>query len=292
MEICTEPIKITGTTKIYGILGHPVTHTLSPAMQNAAFHASRVDAAYLPFPVSPENLEETLKTLPHFGVLGVNITVPHKQAAITVMDSLSEEAQTICAVNTVVYKSGKIEGHNTDGAGFLKSLQDEAGFDPKGKKGLILGAGGAARAVAVALAKAGMREIYIYNRTHERANLLAQHIDHHFTYCSPKILEEYQTRTQKDLEPIDLVVNATTLGLKREDAIPISPLFFKPGTLFYDLIYHGETNWLKTAKKAKMKTLNGLGMLVYQGALSFQLWTGKEAPIDLMREELKNEICR
>lgn len=282
---------IKGTTKVFGILGHPVHHTLSPAMQNAAFHTMGVDAVYVPMPVSPENLETVLKTLSQSGVMGVNITVPHKQTALTLMDTLSEEAKLICAINTVVFKGNKLHGYNTDGAGFIHSLKEQASFDPKGKTALILGAGGAARAVAISLGQAGVRKLFIYNRTHGRAELLVQHIDHHFPYSNPTVMEEHQTRTKEDLEPIELVVNATTLGLNPDDPIPISPIFFKRGALFYDLIYHGETNWLKVAKKSKMKTLNGLGMLVHQGALSFELWTGKKAPVNKMTEAIKKVLC-
>jgi len=282
---------IKGTTKVFGILGHPVHHTLSPAMQNAAFHSEGVDAVYVPMPVSPENLEKVLKTLSQSGVMGVNITVPHKQTALTLMDTVSEEAKLICAINTVVFKGNKLHGYNTDGAGFIQSLIKQASFDPKGKTVLVLGAGGAARAVALSLAQAGVRKLFIYNRTHVRAELLVKHIEHHFSYSNPTVMEEHQTRTKEDLEPIELVVNATTLGLNPDDPIPISPIFFKQGALFYDLIYHGETNWLKVAKKSKMKTLNGLGMLVHQGALSFELWTGKKAPVKKMTEAIKKVLC-
>lgn len=284
-------MKITGTTKIYGIIGHPITHTLSPTMHNAAFEAARVDGVYLPFPVLPEKLETVIHTLPHAGVLGLNVTLPHKQTVLPMMDTLSDEARLICAVNTIVYKDGKRHGHNTDGAGFLRSLEEDGKFKAKGKRALILGAGGAARAVAGALAKAGVRQLLIYNRTRDRAELLVKHIDHHFSYCAPAVLEEYQTRSKEDLQEIDLVVNATSLGLKKSDPIPISPLFFKKGTLFYDLIYHGETAWLKAAQKSKMETLCGLGMLLYQGALSFELWTGKKAPASVMRNALRKQIC-
>lgn len=284
-------MKISGTTKIYGILGDPITHTLSPTMQNAAFEASRVDAVYLPFPVEPENLETVIKALPAAGVHGVNVTLPHKQAVVPLLDQVSEEARLICAVNTINFNGGKFHGYNTDSDGFLRSLEEEGKFKPKGKSALILGAGGAARSVAVALAKGGVRRLLIYNRTRDRADLLAKHIEHHFNYCSPSVLEEYQTRSKEDLESIDLVVNATSLGLHRKDPIPISPLFFKKGILFYDLIYHGETQWLKAARKMKMLTLNGLGMLLYQGAAAFELWTGKKAPIDAMRQALRKQIC-
>lgn len=278
------------STKLFGILGYPIKHTFSPAMHNAAFKELGINATYVPFPVSPDHLEMVLKTLPQMGVCGVNITIPHKQTALTLMDTVSEEAKLICAINTIVFKSNKMHGYNTDSAGFRKSLE-ESGFNPKEKKALILGAGGAARAVAIALAQADVKELYIYNRSRERANILAQHIDHHFTYCSPHILEEHQTRSKEDLGKMDLVVNATSLGLDPSDPIPISPIFFKSGTLFYDLIYHTQTNWLKVAKKSKMHTLNGLGMLVHQGALSFELWTGKKAPLELMQETLKKQLC-
>lgn len=276
--------------KLFGILGHPIKHTLSPAMQNAAFKETGMNATYLPFPVIPENLENVIKALPLMGVLGVNITVPHKQAALTLMDTLDEEAKLICAINTVVFKGNKMHGHNTDGTGFIRSLE-EHGFDPKGKRALLLGAGGAARAIAVALARAGIKELYIHNRSHDRAEILSQHIDHHFTYCSPHVLEDYQTRSREDLEKMDIVVNATTLGLNPTDPIPVSPIFFKEGTLFYDLIYHGQTNWLEMAKKSKMETLNGMGMLVHQGALSFELWTGKKAPLETMKNALQHQLC-
>ena len=129
-------MKITGTTKIYGIIGNPITHTLSPTMHNAAFEAARVDGVYIPMPVAPEKLETVVHTLPLSGVLGVNVTLPHKQTVLPLMDTLSDEARLICAVNTIVYKDGKRHGHNTDGAGFLRSLEEEVKFKAKGKKAL------------------------------------------------------------------------------------------------------------------------------------------------------------
>ncbi len=284
-------IQLNGDTKLFGIIGHPIKHTLSPVMQNAAFQELGIKATYVPFPVGVDNLETVLKTLPQMGVSGVNITVPHKQAALTLMDTISEEAKKICAINTVLFKGNKLHGHNTDGIGFIRSLE-EKGINPKGKNALVLGAGGAARAVAVALADAGVKELYLYNRTRERADLLSQHIDHHFTYCSPHVLEDHQIRSKEDLEHIDIVVNATTLGLNPSDPIPVSPIFFKKGTLFYDLIYHGETNWIQVAKQSKMEVLNGLSMLVHQGALSFEFWTGKPAPVETMQTALEKYLCR
>lgn len=279
------PLTITGKTKLLGVLGYQVEHSLSPAMHNAALAHLGLDMVYLPLPAKPEDLGRAVEGMQALGFAGANVTVPHKEAVLAWVDELSPEARLIGAVNTLVFGDGKVRGHNTDAAGFLLSLREEAGFDPAGKTCLVLGAGGAARAVVVALGQAGAGTVYIANRTREKAaglaRLLAQDLGVPALALS---LEE------NELAPVlarsDLVVQASPVGMHPHTDVPpiINPALLVPGTLVYDLIYNPpETAFLRLARERGCRTLNGLGMLVYQGARSLELWTGIPAPVEVMR---------
>lgn len=278
-------VNISGKTRLFGILGYPVEHSVSPGVHNAAFRHLELDMVYLPLPVKPDDLGQAVAGMVALGFVGANVTIPHKEAIIPLLDELAVEARLIGAVNTLVFREGKVEGHNTDGAGFLAALEKEAGFAPQGKVGTILGAGGAARAVAVALAQAGAREIYIANRTPARAVELATHVQRELGIpCRGLAI------APEDLRPVlrrsDLVVNASPVGMyPHVDDPPLIPTgLLEPGCLACDLIYNpSETAFLRGAHRRGCRTLNGLGMLVYQGALSFELWTGRAAPVEVMR---------
>ncbi len=271
---------ITGKTKILGILGYPVSHTLSPVMHNEAFRASGLDYCYLPFKVAPERLLDAVGGIRALNIRGVNITVPHKERIIPLLDHLDKEASLIGAVNTVVNKDGKLYGYNTDAKGFIKSLKEE-GIMPGRKKVMILGAGGAARAVAFSLLLNGVKSIQIYNRTPEKAETIVDFLNR---VKSGIAKTAYAITPLKD---IDILINATSLGLKKNDPLPIAPAFLCPGLIVYDLIYNPQkTGLLIEASRQGLKTISGLGMLLWQGVLSFRLWTGIEPPVEIMRKAI------
>ncbi|MEK6692287.1 MAG: shikimate dehydrogenase [Nitrospirota bacterium] len=277
---------ITGKTKIIGIFGYPVEHTLSPYMHNAAFEAMGLDYCYIPFRVRPENLKTAINSIKALSLQGVNITIPHKEAIIPYLDELDREAELIGAVNTVLNKEKRLIGYNTDGRGFVRSLREDGRIDPRGKKIMIIGAGGAARAIAFTLAIEGAGKIFIKDIIEEKAKELSSAISNKIS------AEAIYIKDLKDrIGDVDILINATPLGMKKEDPLPVLPELLSQGLIVYDIVYNPpETPLLKEAKKRGAKTLGGLGMLLYQGALSFKIWTGQEPPVDVMRKELENKI--
>jgi shikimate dehydrogenase len=279
---------LSGKTKIYGIFGCPVEHSFSPGMHNAAFKKLGMDACYVPFAVSPEKLGAAIGAITSLGLCGLNITVPHKEKVIPYLDELSEEARLINAVNTIEVRDGKLIGHNTDGRGFLRSLKEQAGYDPRGKKFLFIGSGGAARAVAFSLALAGAKKIVFRDIDVMKADALAQDI---------RTKTGVETETiPEDALPVraaesDCLINATPLGLKKTDPLPIRKDFVLKKQLVCDLVYNPpETPLLKAAKTRGAKGLSGLGMLLYQGVIAFEIWTGKSAPSLVMKNALTSQI--
>lgn len=281
-------MKITGKTKIVGIFGYPIEHTFSPLMHNAAFSALGLDYCYMPFEVQPEDLKSAVESIRALNIRGVNITVPHKEAVIKYLDELSKEAKLIGAVNTIENRGGKLIGHNTDARGFIKSLLEDAKIRVEGKRILLLGAGGAGKGVAVSCALEGASEIIIANRTIKRAEELAKYLSMHFkkTRFSAIPLEIERHKISNAVVKTDILINATSLGLKGKGLLPISQKDLHRELVIYDLIYNPQiTPLLKIAKRAGVKkAVNGLGMLIYQGALAFQIWTGKKPPVDVMKK--------
>lgn len=289
---------INGRTKVCGLFGFPVGHSFSPAMHNAAFQALALDYVYVPFAVAPDSLPAAVAAIKALGLAGVNVTVPHKQAVLPLLDELTEEARLIGAVNTIVPSAGRLRGDNTDGRGFLRALHEKAGFIPAGKTVLILGAGGAARAVAVQLALAGVRKIYLCNRAARRAAELAGLLVEN-TGVPVEVVAWPGDTTLAELAGVlraaDLVVQATPLGMCPEQAstVPLPFSSFRAGQVACDLVYNpAETLFMQRAGQAGATVLNGLGMLLHQGALSFTLWTGKAAPVKVMREALSEAVGR
>ncbi|HEX3032321.1 MAG TPA: shikimate dehydrogenase [Bacillota bacterium] len=287
---------ITGKTKVVGIFGYPVEHSFSPAMHNGAFQFLGLDYAYLPFPVHPDNLAAGVNAVRALGLAGVNVTIPHKQAVIPFLDEVTPEAELIGAVNTIVNREGWLVGHNTDGQGFVTSLQKEAGVTPEGLEVLILGSGGAARGVAVQLALAGASNLYLVNRSLDKGAELAQVISLHTSASAqgipwtPQALADLSHRvgTRECL-----VINTTPLGMyPHQHTVPPHILeVVQPGWLVADLVYNPvETQLLDRAAAKGCRTLSGLGMLLYQGALAFQLWTGHTAPLKTMEEIIHMSI--
>jgi shikimate dehydrogenase len=279
---------IDGRTRLVGVIGWPVSHTRSPAMHNAAFVVLGLNYVYVPMAVRPEALGAALRGLAAAGFVGINVTVPHKEGTAALMDELSPIAAAIGSANTVLMRpDGSFLGDSTDGIGFLGDLAAH-GCDPAGRTALLLGAGGAARAVAYALASAGA-QVCVANRTMERAEALCEDVAlalptarlsaHRFPADLPRLAGD-----------ADLIVNATSLGLHAGDSLPWDPAVpFHPGQTVYDLIYTGagdessrQTPLLRLAAQSGAQALDGLGMLVRQGAASFELWTGQAAPIDVM----------
>ncbi|MBI3781455.1 MAG: shikimate dehydrogenase [candidate division NC10 bacterium] len=280
-------MSFTAAARVFIVFGDPVEHSLSPVMQNAALQAAGIDGLYIPWRVKPEGLPiafESLRRMENFG--GANVTLPHKEQAASLVDELSSEAASVGAVNTLVPRGGHLLGATTDGRGFLRSLQEEAGFVPRGRQAVILGAGGAARAVAWSLAEAGVSRLFILNRTVERAESLALLVSRGCGVSAIGLCPS-DPRVSEKLADSELLVNATSVGLAASDPPAINPALLHPRILVYDLIYRPrETALLREAKKRGCRVLGGLGMLLYQGALAFELWTGQKASEEAMRRAL------
>lgn len=268
---------IGGATHVAGIVGWPVEHSLSPSIHNAAFAAAGLDWAYVPLPVPPERLSEALAGLAPLGFRGVNVTMPHKTETAELLEELSEDARLLRAVNTIVVRGDVLEGHNTDAPGFGRFLRRDAGSDPAGADALIYGAGGAARACALALARAGVGRITVAARDEARAAPLVSIVE---AAGVPVVVVR-----PGDVEGsvADLVVNATPVGAPgAEPAHPALPRL-GPGVLVVDLLYDPPTtDLLRRAREAGATAVGGLGHLLEQAALSFELWTGTPAPLDAM----------
>jgi shikimate dehydrogenase len=277
--------KISGNTIVCGIIGDPVKHTISPAMHNAAFTHSGLDYIYVPFHVTQEDLGEAINGLKAMHIRGLNVTIPHKVRVIPLLDEVDLLAQQIGAVNTIVNNEGVLKGYNTDGVGFLKALYENE-IDPKNKNIIIVGAGGASRAISFTLASKGAN-IIILNRLFdlEWAVNLATDINNRY-HTDIQALELKENNLSKAIATADLLVNTTSVGMSPyTENSPVESRFLKPGLLVCDIVYNPlETKLIDEAKKAGAKTQDGLGMLVWQGAMAFEYWTGQKAPVDIMRE--------
>lgn len=267
-----------------GIIGHPIGHSISPLFQQAALDAIGFDGAYEPWDVAPEGVGEFVAGLRSPGTLGINVTVPHKEAVIPFLDEVDDWASTAGAVNTIVNRDGRLTGHNTDGIGFLRALREGAGFEPQGQAALVLGAGGSARGVVYALARAGAARLVIANRTLERAERLAQiSADSGVAAEAAALSDAPQAATD-----VALIVNCTSMGMVHgpdETGSPLSAADIPSTALVNDLVYNPlETPLLREAARAGAATLGGIQMLVYQGAASFEMWTGQPAPVAVMLE--------
>lgn len=275
--------KISADTKVCGIIGDPVEHSLSPAMHNAAFKKTGLDYVYLPFHVTPGNLPAAIGGLKSLGLRGVNVTIPHKVSVIPLLDELEAIAKKIGAVNTVVNDEGYLKGYNTDAAGFLKSLSAKD-IDPSGKKVVILGAGGVSKAISFILAEQGA-DIEILNRNYniEWAQKLSDNL-YHNSKSKILITALSEINLKQALKRAEILINATSVGMSPDiDKTLVPQEFLKPGMVVFDAIYNPvKTKLLKDAEKAGAAVINGLDMLVWQGALAFELWTGIKAPLDTM----------
>lgn len=276
----------------YGIVGHPVKHSLSPAMQNAAFRELGIDAEYLLYDVEPGKLEDFLKAAASMRIAGLNITIPHKIKAKEYLErkgSLDANAARLGAVNTIkIAEDGSIRGYNTDGPGFYRSLVEDLKFEPEGKKILVLGAGGASHAVVMYLGNSPGK-IFIHDVDKSKAGDLKRHYGEYF---DPGRLEIVEPGDLKEaMKESDLLVNATPVGMKESDPLPIDAMLLHPGLGVYDLVYNRPyTELVKCANALKLRAVTGLGMLLYQGAIAFEIWTGARAPIGAMRKALRDAL--
>ena len=275
----------------YGLIGHPVEHSLSPAMQNAAFTALKIDAEYKLFDVEPADLEKFLKNLVKNNIAGVNVTIPHKVKAKDFIESngvLNEHAERLGAVNTIKVVGGKLAGFNTDGPGFYRSLVEDLKFEPEGKNIFVLGAGGAARAIVMYLGN-GPKEIFVTDIDDCMVEELRRHFEKY--YDRRRFKAVYKNNFKESLDASDLLVQATPLGMHDGDPSPIDPELLHSGLRIYDLVYNRPaTKLVEEASRMKLHAITGLGMLLCQGAIAFELWTAKRAPIEVMRKALKEAL--
>ncbi len=275
-------------TEIYGVLGYPVKHSLSPSFHNSALRHLGINAVYLAFEVAPSNLSDAINGIQSLGIQGCNLTVPHKTKVIPLLDQISPEAQIIGAVNTVsLDKNRHLTGYNTDGIGFLRSL-NALNCKVLKQKVLILGAGGSTRAIAYTLAKSMVSQITIVNRTVQKAENLAEE----FAPLFPEVFFEGKKIEDLQGQSFDLVVNTTTVGMDGQSSILDLKQLSQVGSVV-DIIYTpAKTPLMKQAERLKIPTINGIGMLLHQGAKSFEIWTKQSAPIDIMQNALLQQLSQ
>ena len=275
--------------KLYGLIGNPVEHSLSPYMHNAAFSRLNIDAAYLPFLVEKGKLGPAISALKRTGISGFNVTVPFKSECIKYLDRIDPLAKAIGAVNTVVNKDRKLIGYNTDCTGFLRSVKEDLRFSPKGRDIFLLGAGGAARAVAFGLAKGNVKTIIIYDIMPLKVNALITDVKKSFPAVD--IIASGFKDIPRLIQGCHLLVNCTPVGMRSKDPLPIEAKLLHKGLKVYDIVYTPlKTRLVKTAEGKSIKAVNGINMLLYQGVLAFELWTGRKAPVSLMRKELMDNL--
>ncbi len=278
--------------KYLGVIGHPLKRSLSPAFQQAALDHLRLDIRYEAWPTPEDALQTRVTTLRSPTVLGANVTIPHKQAAMPMLDEIDVLARRIGAVNTIVNREGRLSGHNTDLSGFMRALREDAGFEPEGRRAVVAGAGGAARAVVAGLFDAGVAAVTVINRTLARANRLVEELRPMATGSELRALPEMYASWGAVMGACDLLVNCTSAGsagLEKESPVPFD--LIRPGMLVYELIYDPpETALMAAGQEKGARVLGGLPMLVYQGAASFELWTGKQPPLDVMFEAARAAI--
>lgn len=277
-----------------GVFGDPIEHSLSPQMQNAALRDCKIDMHYARFHIRAEELEEAFSLLRTLDFVGINLTVPYKIAALQLIDEADDATKQIGAINTVVVENGKLIGFNTDAPGFARATRGEFSVDLRDLRVLLLGAGGVGRAIAVQCARENCERLALVNRDFEKAKALAQELAPFFS--GARVLgpvARLEAVPWKDdalrfqIANTDLVVNATSLGMQRNEPSPLPSSILAPHLMIYDTIYTAErTSLLAAAADAGARGTNGLSMLLHQGALAFEIWFRREAPIDVMRAAL------
>lgn len=273
---------LTGTTRVTGVFGYPVHHSQSPAMHNTAFQDLGLDFVYVPFSVHPDDLEGAVRGVRALGIVGVNLTIPHKERVIEFLDWVSEDAKRIQSVNTIHNCDGVLKGYSTDGPGFIRALE-ASGKSPVGSNAVVVGAGGSARATVYALATVGA-DVTILNRTFDRALEVAEHLNSVLGEGTVKPMALDDPDACRFVRKADLLVNCTPVGMHpHPDAQPIPSEWLHAGLFVFDQIYNPlETKLLRAARAVGAQWANGVKMLVFQGALSFDIWTGQTPPVQAM----------
>ncbi len=265
-----------GTTRLAAVIGSPVRHSLSPLLLNTAFAAADLDWVYVALEVADGGVPDAFTGMRALGIGGLSVTMPHKEAAAAAVDRCSDDAAALGAVNCVVNDDGELVGHNTDGAGFVAGLAAEIDFSPAGKRCLVFGAGGAGRAVALGLARAGASEVAVFNRSKPRAERAVELLG--------GVGRRLDVRESLDaLADADLFVNATSVGMGDGDGTPFDPSLLHEGMVVADIVYRPlVTPLVAAARERGVTAVNGVSMLVHQAAAAFELWTGRPAPLDAM----------
>jgi shikimate dehydrogenase len=282
---------ISGKTRVCGVIGDPIEHTLSPTIHNAAFNHLKLDFVFLAFRVKAAELENAIHSMRGLGIHGLNVTMPHKSTVIGYLDEVDPTVKLLCSANTILNKDGKLSGFNTDGVGALKALR-ENGAELSEKKVLLLGAGGAAKAIAFSLAEE-VGELAILNRAAEKAKKLAEALGRTLNKkvvggaLSPDAI-------MKNLRDSDVLINATSVGMHPDaNQSIVPPQWLRSDLTVMDIVYDPvETKLAKDAKAAGAKVISGVEMLIYQGAASFEIWTNRSAPIEVMRRAALNKLKR
>ena len=284
-------MQLTGKTRVLGIFGDPVAHSMSPAMQNQALQQAGINAVYVPFHVPAEQLPPAVAAIRSLGLWGVNVTVPHKEAISSLLDEIDPAARLIGAVNTVINRQGRLIGFNTDGLGFLHSLAEDLQFNPQGKRILLMGAGGACRAALVSLCQAGALWVGIANRTRSRAEALVSEFADIFPAVSFEPFGIATEELRRATQNIDLLANTSAVGLKGEvfGGLPWEDL--PEEVAVYDMVYSQTgTPLVQEATRRGHRASDGLGMLAGQGEEAFALWTGERPSVGLMKRCLLSEL--
>ena len=275
----------------YAVLGHPIGHSLSPAMHNAAFKALGLDAEYNAIDITPENLMHELSVMHEKKFGGVNLTIPLKETAFHNLKNLDDSARRLGAVNTVEFLKNDMRGYNTDGYGFLHAIKEAFNITAKDLSVFILGSGGAGRAVAITCANEGAGQIILTDIQAERSQQLLNEMSSISSESKVKTISSDLETWKNICKDADLIVQATPVGMKENDPSLLDSSAFTKNHMVFDLIYmYPETVFMKAAKPSGAKTANGLGMLLHQGARAFSIWTGKEAPVSVMRDVLEKEV--
>ncbi|MBI2880431.1 MAG: shikimate dehydrogenase [Candidatus Tectomicrobia bacterium] len=287
---------MTSLVRALGVLGFPLGHTLSPLMYETALAELGLPYRFLAFEVPPERLGDAVLGIRALGIHGVALTIPHKEAVIAHLDGLTEEARRTGAVNLIFRDKGRLIGHNTDGAGFVRSLREEGDMEPRGRRFLLLGAGGAARGIALELAARGAAELTIANRTVARALALAEWVRKAFGSVRAEGVPLGGREAEAAAGGADAVVQCTPLGLMghggEEGGLPLAPECLRRGQVVVDIVYRPlETPFLRAARARGARAVGGLGMLVFQGAENFRLWTGRELPVEKVRAAMEAALA-
>lgn len=284
-------MNISGETNVYGVIGCPIDHTLSPTIQNAAFKALKLNCVLLAFRVASTDVENALIGMRSLGIRGFNVTMPNKNAVIPYLDEVDETAQILGSVNTILNEDGKLHGFSTDGAGAHQALE-ENGVNLRGKKLVLMGAGGAAKAIAFELAKE-VNELVVLSRTPGKTDAIWQAINQKF-HKKIRVGTLSSSIIKDALHNADLLINATSVGMNPRPAESlVKPTWLKPTLTVMDIIYSPlETKLARDASTAGSKVVSGLDMLIFQGAASFEIWTGRPAPVEVMRHAALNQLAR